>query len=93
MFESVKRVTGTTDADWKISYEPSAQRYKDGIEAMNKGDMHGFGKQLYSRVFFPNGDGDFSSKLNNKILGLPQKDLDERTKIAVRMAENDEVPY
>jgi NmrA-like family len=93
MFESVQRVTGTTDADWKISYEPSAQRYDDGIEAMKKGDMRGFGKQLYSRVLFPNGGGDFSSKLNNKVLGLPQEDLDERTKIAVRMAENNEVPY
>jgi hypothetical protein len=87
MFESVQRVTGTTDADWKISYEPSAQRYEDGIEAMKKGDMRGFGKQLYTRVMFPNGGGDFSIKLNNKALGLPQEDLDERTRIAVRMAE------
>lgn len=91
MFESVKRVTGTTDADWKISYEPSAQRYEDGIEAMKKGDMRGFGKLLYSRVFF--GDGNYTSKLNNKMLGLPQEDLDEHTNVSVGMAENNEVPY
>lgn len=93
MFESVKRVTGTTDGDWKISYEPSAQRYQDGTEAMKKGDMRGFGKQLYARVMFPNGGGNFSSKLNNRLLDLPQEDLDERTKVAVRMAENHEMPY
>ena len=91
MFESVKRVTGTTDADWKISYEQSAQRYQDGVEALKKGDMRGFGKLLYTRVMFPNGDGDYSNELHNNLLGLPQEDLDERTKIAVRMAENNKV--
>ena len=93
MFESVKRVTGTTDADWKISYEPSAQRYHDGVEALKKGDMSGFGKLLYARVMFPNGDGNFSTKLHNKLLDLPQEDLDERTKVAVTMAESNKVPY
>lgn len=93
MFESVKRVTGTTDHDWKISYEHSAQRYEDGQAAFNKGDMRGFGKMLYSRVMFPNGDGNFSNKLDNKLLGLPQEDLDDRTRVAVKMAENNEVPY
>jgi len=93
MFESVKRVTGTTDADWNISYELSAQRYKDGIEAMHKGDMRGFGKMLYTRVMFPNGDGDFSAKLDNDLLGLPHEDLDERTRIAVRMADNNGASY
>jgi len=93
MFESVKRVTGTTDADWKVSYEPSAKRYQDGMEAMKKGDMRGFGKMLYARIFFPNGDGNFSSKLHNNLLDLPKEDLDERTKVAVKMAENNEVAY
>ena len=93
MFESVKRVTGTTDADWKISYEQSAQRYQDGVEALQKGDMRGFGKLLYTRVMFPNGDGNYSNKLHNNVLGLPQEDLDERTNFAVKMAENNEIPY
>jgi len=93
MFESVKRVTGTTDADWKVSYEPSAKRYQDGMEAMKKGDMRGFGKMLYARIFFPNGDVNFSSKLHNNLLDLPKEDLDERTKVAVKMAENNEVAY
>ena len=93
MFESVKRVTGTADTDWQISYEPSEKRYRDGTEALQKGDRRGFGKLLYSRAMYPNGDGDFSAKLHNSLLGLPQEDLDERTKIAVRMAENNEIPY
>jgi hypothetical protein len=91
MFERVQRVTGTTGADWKISYKPSAQRYEDGIEAIKKGDMRGFGKQLHTRVMFPEGGGNFSSKLNNKALGLPQEDLYERTKITVGIAENNEL--
>ena len=93
LFESVKRVTQTADADWNVSYEPSAQRYKDGMDAMQKGDMRGFGKMLYARVMFPNGDGDFSAKLDNDLLGLPQEDLDEQTRIAVKMAYNNEVPH
>jgi len=93
MFESVKRVTGTTDTDWKISYEQSAQRYQDGVEAFKKGDMRGFGKLLYTRVMFPNGDGNFSDKLHNNLLDLPLEDLDERTKTAVNMAETNKVPY
>jgi len=93
MFESVKRVTNTTDADWDITYEKSEKRFQEGNEALAKGDMRGFGKLLYARVFYPNGDGDYSEKVHNKLLGLPVEDLDERTKIAVRMAENKEIPY
>jgi len=93
MFESVKRVTNTTDADWDISYEPSEKRFQDGAALMAKGDMRGFGKMLYARSMYPTGDSDFSDKLHNKVLGLPQEDLDERTKVAVQMAQNNEVPY
>ncbi|KAK9352737.1 NAD(P)-binding protein [Lipomyces doorenjongii] len=86
MFASVKRVTKTTDADWKISYEPSAKRYKEGMEALQKGDRMGFAKALYARVFFPNGDGNIEAKhgLQNDILGLPKEDLDEATRAALR---------
>ncbi|KAF2873124.1 putative oxidoreductase CipA-like protein [Massariosphaeria phaeospora] len=93
MFESVKRVTGTTDADWTMTHESAEQRFKDGQAAMQKGDMQGFPKLLYSRMFFPNGDGDYQSKrgLHNDLLGLPQEDLDEYTAIAVRMGETEEV--
>ncbi|CAN8100540.1 unnamed protein product [Discula destructiva] len=86
MFESVKRVTSTTDADWRISYEDSAERYKSGVEAMKNGDMRGLARFMYTRLFFLNSGGDFGKLkgLQNDVLGLPEEDLDEATKEAVR---------
>lgn len=94
MFESVKRVTRTTDADWTITHESAEQRWKDGQAALRQGNMEAFPKMLYSRMFFPNGDGDYQSSrgLHNDLLGLPVDDLDEFTAIGVRMGENGEVP-
>ncbi|KAK2763845.1 hypothetical protein FQN54_009463 [Arachnomyces sp. PD_36] len=93
MFESVKRVTGTTDADWNISHGNVQQRFKEGKEALAGGDFAGFVRLLYSRMFFPNGDGEFEDKLHNEVLGLPVENLDEATAIGIRMGENWEVPY
>ncbi|KAB5536696.1 hypothetical protein GE09DRAFT_1140978 [Coniochaeta sp. 2T2.1] len=95
MFESVKRVTGTTDSSWKITHEPSLQRYHDAVDAMKKGDRAAFGRQMYTRCFFPDSNNDYESKrgLHNDLFGLPKEDLDEWTREAVRMAENNEVPY
>ncbi|KAK1148469.1 hypothetical protein N8T08_009474 [Aspergillus melleus] len=94
MLESVKRVTGTTDADWKITHESSEQRWKEAHAEVMQGNFAGFAKQLYSRMFFPNGDADLESKyeLDNAVLGLPVEDLDEYTAIGVRIGENQEVP-
>lgn len=86
MFESVKRVTGTKDGDWKISYESSAERYEGGVEAWKKGDVKGFVRFMYAGMFFPNGGGDYGSTkgLHNDVLGLPEENLDEATKEAIR---------
>lgn len=88
MFESAKRVTGTTDADWTITHENSGERYKNAVQDLQKGDMKGFVRLLYTRMFFPNGDGDYESSkgLQNDILGLPKEDLDEATKEAIHLA-------
>ena len=87
MFESVKRVTNTTDNDWTIKYEPVKQRWEHGVKEFDggKGNRRGFGKLLYARCFFPDGSGDFGSRngLDNETLGLPTEDLDEATKIGV----------
>ncbi|KAK9315531.1 hypothetical protein V1524DRAFT_460647 [Lipomyces starkeyi] len=93
MFESVKGVTGTTDADWTITHESAEQRWKDGQTALQEGDWKVFTKMLYSRMFFPTGDGDYQSSrgLHNDLLGPTVEDLDEFTAIAVRMGENGEV--
>lgn len=95
MFESVKRVTGTQDEDWTITKEPSGPRYEGAVADMMKGNMSGFARQLYTRAFFPGSAGEYESVrgLANDVLGLPKEDLDEATKEAVRMAENNEVPY
>lgn len=95
MFESVKRVTGTTDSDWKITRESAEQRWREGRAAIAKGDFAQFTKMLYSRMFFPTGDGDYESRrgLHNGILGLPVEDLDECTAVGVRMGENGEVAH
>lgn len=50
---------------------------------------------MYSRVFYPNGDGDyeFSRGLSNSLIGLPKEDLDEGTKRAVEMVESGWSPF
>ena len=91
MFESWKRITGDKGEDWSIDYEPSDERYKKGKERLQQtGDKTGFGQLLYARVFYPNGGGDYESirGLDNSLLGLPEEDLDERTKIAKGMLED-----
>jgi hypothetical protein len=93
MWESVKRVTGTDDADWTISRESAIERWKESRVAVEKGDFASFPRMLYSRMFFPTADGDLQSRheLHNDLLGLPGEDLDDYTAIAIRMGENDEV--
>ncbi len=95
MLDSLHRVLGTTDKDWNITHEPTAQRYKDGINEMQKGAMTGYAKAMYSRCFFPNGDGDHESSrgLANDLLGLPKEDLDEATKRTVEMVESGWNPF
>lgn len=93
MFESVKHVTRTTDTDWTITHESAEQRWKDSKAALQQGNMNAFTKMLYSRIFFPNDDGDYQSTrgLHNDLLGLTVEDLHEFTAIGVRMGENGEV--
>ncbi|KAI9701613.1 MAG: hypothetical protein M1820_006384 [Bogoriella megaspora] len=89
MFESVLRVSGTKESDWKAEYVNHQDRYNDGLKRMQGGDMRGFAQQMYARVFYPNGDGNFEAKygLNNELLGLPQESIDEATKAAYAYAK------
>ncbi|PSN65149.1 putative oxidoreductase CipA, partial [Corynespora cassiicola Philippines] len=95
MFESVKKVTGTTDEDWTMAHESTAQRYEDGGKRLERGDISGFLRQLYSRLLSPRGEGDFESKhgLHNEVLGLEQEDLDYYTKVAVGAVNNGKFEY
>lgn len=89
MLDSLNRVMGTTDADWEIEHEEHAARYARGMEMFKKGSHLGFGICLYTRTFYPNGDGNFEAKhgLANDALGLPKEDLDEATKRAVAIVK------
>lgn len=90
MWESVMRVTGTGVEEWKIGYESSVERYRRGVEEMRKGEMRGFAQLMYTRVFFQDGSGEFekSRGLLNEVLGLPEEDMDEFTRIAVERSKS-----
>ncbi|KAJ3173979.1 hypothetical protein HDU87_007192 [Geranomyces variabilis] len=85
MLASVLRVTGTKEADWTITQEPSQQRFAEGLQQMQEGNHKGFVKWLYTRIFFRDGCGDFehSKGVSNQILGLPNEDIDEATNVAI----------
>lgn len=86
MLDSLMRVTDTELSDWKITHEPSVDRYKAGVEDFKKGDFYGFARLMYTRVFYQDGSGDFEASrgLQNGVLGLPKEDLDEYTEIALQ---------
>lgn len=87
LFESVKRVTGTSDADWTVTHESNKKRYDDGMAQVKRGDMSGFSKLLYARAFFPEDPSDLSAKAQNELLCLPKEDLDEATKDGIALVE------
>lgn len=89
MFESVLRVLGENGNDWKVTYQGAEERYQRGMKMLQEGNMEGFNIQLYTRMFYPTGEGDFTAKLDNKVLGLPEESLDEATKVAVEMAKGE----
>ena len=87
IFESAKRVTGTSDADWKISTVNSKERYDGGVAKMKTGDHIGFRIALYTRHFFP-GEFDKAPAAENEKLGLPKEDIDECLKDAIKLGES-----
>ena len=91
MLASVKRVTNTTDKDWTIEHQNHKERYESGQKMMKEGNRLGFARLMYTRMFYPNGDGNYeaSSGLTNGALGLPKEDLDEATKRAVALYEKE----
>ncbi|KAL8638148.1 MAG: hypothetical protein Q9226_009027 [Calogaya cf. arnoldii] len=87
IFESVKRVTGTTDADWTVTHENTKQRYEGGMALVKKGNMSGFGKLLYSRAFYPEDPSNCAAKAQNELLGLPEEKLDDATKDGIELVK------
>ncbi|TVY26264.1 hypothetical protein LHYA1_G004959 [Lachnellula hyalina] len=87
MFDSVKRVTGTTDTEWTITHEDSKKRYEDGLAQVKVGNMAGFSKMLYARTFYPDVSNDLSAKAQNELLELPDESLDESTKVGIDLVK------
>ncbi|KAM0810128.1 putative NmrA-like domain-containing protein [Seiridium cardinale] len=89
MLDSAIRVTGTQESDWKITHEPSKERYASGIKEIGEGKRIGFAKMMYTRVFYPDGCGDFESSKGtlNDVLGLPKEDIDIATKVAIERSK------
>nr|POE85420.1 hypothetical protein CFP56_43736 [Quercus suber] len=89
MLASALRVTGTTDADWTTTKEPSHERYAAGLEQIKEGQRIGFAKMMYTRVFYPDGCGDFEHNKGtlNAMLGLPKEDLDAATQRALERSK------
>ncbi|KAJ1561201.1 hypothetical protein HK405_004628, partial [Cladochytrium tenue] len=90
MFASLLRVTGTTAADWKVTYQASDARYAAGRQMMADGQMRaGYATQLYARLFYPDGSGVFHGKATiNAELGLQEEDVDTCTRAAVERAKS-----
>jgi hypothetical protein len=89
MLDSLHRILGDSDSDWKIEHEDSKKRYDQGIADLQKGDMSGFMRAMYTRPFFPVAGGHYQDTrgLQNGLLGLPKEDLDEATREAVEMVK------
>lgn len=85
MLASALRVTGTKEDDWTITKEPAQERFSTGVREVQEGKREGFAKFLYTRIFFPDGCGDFEHNKGtlNSLLGLPKEDINEATKVAI----------
>lgn len=91
MLESILRVTGEKESDWTIKRQPAKERWEEAIAIMKEGGTKvgmGYIQRMYSRVFYKDGSGDYSEKLDNERLGLPKESLDEATKRSVQMVED-----
>ena len=84
MLESALRVTGTKENNWTITKESAQERYSSGIKEIQEGKHIGFAKMI-TRVFYPDGCGDFEHNKGtlNSLLDLPKEDIDEATKVAL----------
>ena len=89
MLDSVLRVTDMKESDWTIDEEPSHERYATGLEEIKQGKRIGYAKMMYTRVFYPDGCGNFEQNKGtlNNALGLPEEDLDEATRAAIERSK------
>ncbi|KAF1729829.1 hypothetical protein CRV24_010371 [Beauveria bassiana] len=87
MLDSLYKVLATTDKDWTVEQVDAQRRYDEGKKLLGGPEGYlGFSHCLYTRTFFENGGGDFSDKVVNEKLGLPEEDMEEATERAMDMA-------
>ncbi|KAJ7789025.1 putative isoflavone reductase family protein [Mycena olivaceomarginata] len=89
MLESVLRVTGTKESDWKIEHDAHEVRFAAGVAPIQRGGSTRVPEACsIPGGFYPDGCGNYEARngLHNDILGLPKEDLDEFTRIAVDRA-------
>ncbi|KAF5724525.1 oxidoreductase like [Fusarium mundagurra] len=77
ILRSIQRVTNTTDTDWEIKHESSADRIENGKAMGRSGNIMGLVQAYYSFIFSPEGQRlKTQDKLHNELLGLPEEELD-----------------
>ncbi|KAM7216449.1 hypothetical protein V8F06_008162 [Rhypophila decipiens] len=93
MLDSIQRVTGTTDADWTITYEDPTEEHNKALKVVAGGGPDArmaFAKALYTRIFLPGPVADEIRSvegIENEELGLPKEDLDQATKVALGLPQ------
>jgi hypothetical protein len=63
IFESWKKVTGDKNKDWMIDYEPTGERYKRGLERLQKGGRKGETVILSASMAWPTPCLDYPRKI------------------------------
>lgn len=81
--ESIERVTGKDDSEWRVSYESRKERYEDGMKLISEGNPAGFAKAIFARAHYGT-DGTYDTQ--NDLLGLPKENLDEATGVSLNYA-------
>jgi hypothetical protein len=77
MLTALKKATGTEDNDWEITKVPVDEAIAQGYKEAQNGNQIGMVDVLYGTNFKPGMGGNFQHKLDNKVLGLHEEDLDE----------------
>ncbi|KAH8813010.1 hypothetical protein F5884DRAFT_751303 [Xylogone sp. PMI_703] len=85
MLASVLRQTETKEEDWTITKVPAQELHSTSSKQIAEGKKDAYASYLYSRIFFPDGSGDFEHKGTlNSMLNLPKEDIDEATNNAIK---------
>lgn len=102
LFASALRVTGTTADEWTVRHENSQERWARAQARMTSSDadaatrLAAFSTQLYTRIFFPTGEGNHAARhggLANAALGLPAEDMDAATREGLRLEALGKLSY